>query len=70
MKNKYLFNSAEQKCKTYDGTEYKLVGKHKLVKLPMSLKYPFKSFYVNLTDGEIIDCSGYIEERCLHQISE
>lgn len=46
------------------------MGKHKLVKLPMSLKHPFKSFYVNLTDGEIIDCSGYIEERCLHQISE
>lgn len=63
----YTFNSAEQKCKTYEGKEYKLFGKHKLVKLPISLKYPFKSFYVNLTDGAIIDCSGYIEERCLNQ---
>lgn len=62
---KYYFNSAQQKCKTYDGKEYVLKGKCELVKLPISLKYPFKSFYVNLSDGEIIDCTGYIEERCL-----
>lgn len=68
MADKYLFNSAEQKCKTYAGKEYKLVGKHELVRLPISLKYPFRSFYVNLTDGEIIDCSGYIEQRCLMAI--
>lgn len=68
MANKYLFNSAEQKCQTYDGKEYTLYGKHELVKLPISLKHPFKSFYVNLTDGEIIDCSGYIEQRCLMSI--
>ena len=35
----YTFNSAEQKCKTYDEKEYKLSGSHKLVKLPKLLKH-------------------------------
>lgn len=29
---KYLFNGAEQKCTTYDGAEYKLTGRHELVR--------------------------------------
>lgn len=66
--DKYYFHSAKQECKTYDGKDYVLNGKCYLTKLPRSIRHPFKSFYVNLRDGEIIDCTGYIEDRCLRKI--
>lgn len=59
----YRFNSASQLCKNINGKLVELEGVKTLVKInKFSL---FHSWYYVVELHEIVDCSGYIEDRCL-----
>lgn len=65
--NIYEFkNQAEQPTKTRDGNDYMLTGNHRLLKLhtpfPENIHH---SWYFVIDDEVVINCKGYIEDRCL-----
>lgn len=65
----YKFDSAEQPTKTRNGDDYILNGYHLLFKLhtpfPESISH---SWYIVLGDEVVVDCHGYIEQRCLQPL--
>ena len=65
----YKFNSAEQNTKTRNGFDYTLRGEKRLFKLhtpfPECLNH---SWYLVIEDELVIDCYGYIEDRCLQPL--
>lgn len=62
----YRFDSSGQLCKNINGKIVELKGLQTLVKVKkFSL---FHSWYYVVNLHEIVDCSGYIEERCLSVI--
>lgn len=65
----YKFDSAEQPTKTRDGFDYVLNGYHRLFKLHTPFSESIShSWYLVLEDEVVIDCYGYIEERCLQPL--
>lgn len=65
----YKFNSAEQNTKTRNGFDYSLCGEKRLLKLHTPFTECLKhSWYFVMEDELVIDCYGYIEERCLQAL--
>ena len=66
----YKFSSASQWTKTRNGFDYELKESCRLFKLHTPLFEHLKghSWYLVLEDVIVIDCAGYIEERCLDKI--
>lgn len=72
MLQKYRFESVTSKVRTKDGKSYSLRQGSELLKLPSSILDWIwgKSWYLVLGDWVVVDCRGYIEERCLEQLDE
>lgn len=66
----YKFDSASQQVKTRNGEKYILKEKCILLKMrtPFWHKLMGKSWYFVVDDGTVIDCAGYVEERCLEEM--
>ncbi len=64
----YIFSSAKQITKTIDGLQYVMDKPMRLLKLhtPFSDRIKGHSWYFVFEEELIIDCGGYIEERCLN----
>lgn len=65
----YGFDSVSQKTTTITGSPYTLTGRKHLVKVktPLLEALKCKSFYYVIEDEVVVDCGGYIEERCLFE---
>lgn len=63
----YMFNSAKQITNTINGFKYVMDRPMKLLKLhtPFLDRIKGHSWYFIFDEEIIIDCGGYIEERCL-----
>ena len=70
MLGKYRFESVTTKVRTKDGKSYSLRQDSELLKLPSSIRdwIQGKSWYLVLGDWVVVNCRGYIEERCLEQL--
>lgn len=64
----YMFNSAKQITNTINGFKYVMDRPMKLLKLhtPFLDRIKGHSWYFIFDEEIIIDCGGYIEERCLN----
>lgn len=67
----FIFDGAEQRTKDFAGREYILIGKKRLLKIKQGFIYRVINWFAGHSwyevDGTIIDCSGYIEQRCLNR---
>ena len=73
MRNKlyamYRFNSAPQVCKTTSGVDFHLNEPTILLKLHTPFwQSLFHSWYYVVDFGVVIDCKGYVEDRCLERM--
>lgn len=65
----YKYDSASQPTKTRNGFDYELQGEHRLFKLHIPFPECINhSWYLVLEDEVVIDCYGYIEQRCLQPL--